>query len=209
MTLPSTLSPPFKRHFRQLAKFTGNAVLSNVQAVKLAPRVVLSADKNRDFAGFVQVAWSVMPCCLSHLNRLVTQRLLCVTRVSLVFAWLMALSVSASPLLSSTSPTDFFTNVASRLLRAELGQDLNRIQVYPTNQYTPEVQPAPAGLRQSLRLHYKTDRSSAGPISQACSVQCSPMIQAPFTSAVTRRKQASASFGHLSVISPIRLSARS
>ncbi len=109
-------------------------MLGNVQLKQL-----WSVDKIRDFVGFDKVAWSAMPCCLSDLNRLVTQRLLSVTRVSLVFAWLMGLSVSASPLLDSATPTEFFTNVASRLLRAELGQDLNRIQVYPTNQYTPEV----------------------------------------------------------------------
>jgi len=36
-------------------------------------------------------------------------------------------------------PIGFFTNVAARLLRSELGVDLNRIQIYPTNQYTPAV----------------------------------------------------------------------
>jgi hypothetical protein len=37
------------------------------------------------------------------------------------------------------NPTSFFTNVASRLLQAQLGVDLNRIQIYPTNEYTPAV----------------------------------------------------------------------
>jgi hypothetical protein len=41
--------------------------------------------------------------------------------------------------VSLESPIGFFTNVASRLLRSELGVDLNRIQIYPTNQYTPSV----------------------------------------------------------------------
>jgi hypothetical protein len=76
---------------------------------------------------------------LSYLGRIFSQRLLGMAALSLLLAWLMALSASASPLLNSASPTDFFTNLATRLLRAELGQDLNRIQVYPTNQYTPEV----------------------------------------------------------------------
>ena len=51
-------------------------------------------------------------------------------------------SVQAGPLINYHSPTDFFTNVAARLLKSELGQlnlDLNNIQVYPTNQYTPSV----------------------------------------------------------------------
>ncbi len=50
---------------------------------------------------------------------------------------LLSSPLSASPLLSVTTPTDFFTNVSGRLLRAELNQDLHRIQLYPANQYTP------------------------------------------------------------------------
>lgn len=80
-----------------------------------------------------------MPIRLSYIGRIFSQRLLGMAALSLLLAWLMALSASASPLLNPASPTDFFTNVATRLLWAELGQDLNRIQVYPTNQYTPEV----------------------------------------------------------------------
>jgi len=45
----------------------------------------------------------------------------------------------AAPLLSLDSPAAFFTNVAARLLRSELVQDLNDIQVFPTNEYTPSV----------------------------------------------------------------------
>jgi hypothetical protein len=37
------------------------------------------------------------------------------------------------------SPVAFFTNVANRLLQSELDLSLNRIQIYPTNQYTPAV----------------------------------------------------------------------
>src|SRR5579859_1820585 len=49
------------------------------------------------------------------------------------------LSGHAAPLLTLDNPTAFFTNVAARLLRSELSLDLNNIQVYPTNQYTPAV----------------------------------------------------------------------
>lgn len=35
------------------------------------------------------------------------------------------------------SPIGFFTNVAARLLSSELNLNLNRLQIYPTNQYTP------------------------------------------------------------------------
>jgi hypothetical protein len=42
--------------------------------------------------------------------------------------------------LYTASPIDFFTNVASRALSQELNLDLNQIQIYPTNQYTPAVQ---------------------------------------------------------------------
>ena len=41
--------------------------------------------------------------------------------------------------LNPAHPLSFFTNVASRLLKAEMNVDLNRIQIWPTNQYTPAV----------------------------------------------------------------------
>ena len=41
--------------------------------------------------------------------------------------------------IPTDSPIGFFTNVASRLLSTELKVDLHRIQIYPTNQYTPAV----------------------------------------------------------------------
>lgn len=41
--------------------------------------------------------------------------------------------------LDTETPLGFFTNFGSRLLKSELKLDLNRIQVYPTNQYTPAV----------------------------------------------------------------------
>jgi hypothetical protein len=46
---------------------------------------------------------------------------------------------TAQATLDTSSPVNFFTNVASRLLQSDLNLDLNRIQVYPTNQYTPSV----------------------------------------------------------------------
>ncbi len=54
-------------------------------------------------------------------------------------SFLLASSAWAGPLISLGAPTDFFTNVATRLLRAEVNLDLTRIQIYPTNQYTPAV----------------------------------------------------------------------
>ena len=56
----------------------------------------------------------------------------CVLMANLVLA-------GATPPLNTESPVGFFTNVASRLLLAELNLDLTRIQIYPTNQYTPAV----------------------------------------------------------------------
>jgi hypothetical protein len=44
-----------------------------------------------------------------------------------------AASVSFDP------PISFFTNIAARLLKSDIGLDLNRIQIYPTNQYSPAV----------------------------------------------------------------------
>jgi hypothetical protein len=41
--------------------------------------------------------------------------------------------------LCTDDPTEFFTNIASRLLTSELNLDLARIQIYPTSQYTPAV----------------------------------------------------------------------
>lgn len=48
-------------------------------------------------------------------------------------------TASAAPLFDTHTPITFFTNVASRLLSSELNVDMSRIQVYPTNQYTPAV----------------------------------------------------------------------
>lgn len=41
--------------------------------------------------------------------------------------------------LPTADPLGFFTNLSSRLLQSELGLSLNRIQIYPTNQYSPAV----------------------------------------------------------------------
>jgi len=46
---------------------------------------------------------------------------------------------AAAPNLNTQSPLGFFTNVASSLLSAQLNLDATRIQIYPTNQYTPAV----------------------------------------------------------------------
>jgi hypothetical protein len=48
-------------------------------------------------------------------------------------------TVPAAPIFNTESPVDFFTNVASRLLSSEMNLDLTRIEIYPTNQYTPAV----------------------------------------------------------------------
>ena len=48
-------------------------------------------------------------------------------------------SAQAGPKLDTSDPLGFFTNLASRLLQSELNLNLTRIQVYPTNQYTPAV----------------------------------------------------------------------
>lgn len=45
----------------------------------------------------------------------------------------------AAAQLSTTNPVSFFTNLSSRFLQAEFGLNLNQIQIYPTNQYTPAV----------------------------------------------------------------------
>ncbi len=46
---------------------------------------------------------------------------------------------AATPQLNPACPLNFFTNVASRLLSSQLKVNLNHIQIYPTNQYTPAV----------------------------------------------------------------------
>jgi hypothetical protein len=45
----------------------------------------------------------------------------------------------AGQLVSTEDPTTFFTTVASRLLGAEMGVNLARIQIFPTNEYTPRL----------------------------------------------------------------------
>lgn len=59
----------------------------------------------------------------------------------LLGCWLCAISlgVHGTPLVSTDNPTAFFTNVANRLLQSQLNMSLDRIQLYPTNQYTPSV----------------------------------------------------------------------
>jgi hypothetical protein len=59
----------------------------------------------------------------------------------LVAAFIVSAAAASQPrpMLSIESPLGFFTNVAARLLRSQLNLELNQIQVYPTNQYTPAV----------------------------------------------------------------------
>ncbi|HTX21890.1 MAG TPA: hypothetical protein VMD27_08560 [Candidatus Aquilonibacter sp.] len=57
---------------------------------------------------------------------------------ALVLAALMTTKVAAQNLNEDT-PVDFFTNVASRLLASQLNVNLTRIEIYPTNQFTPAV----------------------------------------------------------------------
>ncbi len=49
------------------------------------------------------------------------------------------MSVHADPKLDTRNPLGFFTNLSSRLLLSEFNLSLTRIQVWPTNQYTPAV----------------------------------------------------------------------
>ncbi|WP_040547104.1 hypothetical protein [Pedosphaera parvula] len=59
----------------------------------------------------------------------------------LIFFVLLAtlLPSQGQPKLNTETPIGFFTNFAGRLLQSEMGLDLNHIQIYPTNQYTPAV----------------------------------------------------------------------
>src|SRR5438876_11797929 len=43
------------------------------------------------------------------------------------------------PAVDSGTPIDFFTNIASHLLRSQLNLELHRLELYPTNQYGPAV----------------------------------------------------------------------
>lgn len=60
-------------------------------------------------------------------------------RLGAALPLLLALAAQAGPGLNTDSPLGFFTNLASRLLQAELNRELTHIQVHPTNQYTPAV----------------------------------------------------------------------
>lgn len=56
-----------------------------------------------------------------------------------VFVTCGTFATQAGPAVSFSDPTTFFTNVAARLVQAQLGLDLTRLQIYPTNQYTPAL----------------------------------------------------------------------
>ena len=60
-------------------------------------------------------------------------------RLGLLILAVGFLNAPATPGFDTSSPINFFANVASRLLVSELNVDLTRIQIYPTNQYTPSV----------------------------------------------------------------------
>ncbi len=62
-------------------------------------------------------------------------------RISSVVTVIVTLTVTtaAAQNLNAACPLDFFTNVASRLLSSEMNLNLTRIEIYPTNQYTPAV----------------------------------------------------------------------
>ncbi|MFO1477792.1 MAG: hypothetical protein U1F98_14240 [Verrucomicrobiota bacterium] len=57
----------------------------------------------------------------------------------LALVWLLAIVPARAgiPNPQNCLPIDFFTNTAARFLSSQLNLDLDRIQVYPTNQYTP------------------------------------------------------------------------
>lgn len=60
-----------------------------------------------------------------------------------LFLWALTLTATigtAAPPFDTATPVSFFTNVAGRLLSSELHVNLSRLQIYPTNQYTPSVQ---------------------------------------------------------------------
>src|SRR5262245_4742401 len=68
----------------------------------------------------------------------------CHVRPSLLFLALLAMGGvylgvvrAAAPALDL--PENFFTNIASRLLRQQLGMELTQIQIAPTNQYDSAV----------------------------------------------------------------------
>jgi hypothetical protein len=58
--------------------------------------------------------------------------------------WLLALILlvgfeAAASSVGFDPPISFFTNIAARILKSDIGLDLNRIQIYPTNRYSPAV----------------------------------------------------------------------
>jgi len=60
-------------------------------------------------------------------------------KVGLLALLLNAAAVSAGPVFDTSTPLSFFTNVASRLLSAQMNVNLSQLEIYPTNQYTPAV----------------------------------------------------------------------
>ena len=77
----------------------------------------------------------LMPCPPSRLRVFPCAWL----KVGLLALLLNAAAVSAGPVFDTSTPLSFFTNVASRLLSAQMNVNLGQLEIYPTNQYTPAV----------------------------------------------------------------------
>lgn len=58
--------------------------------------------------------------------------------VTIALGWLLVVQAEGA-LVSTEDPAEFFQIVAGRLLQSELGLALDRIQIYPTNQYSAAV----------------------------------------------------------------------
>jgi hypothetical protein len=100
--------------------------------------------------------------------------------------WLLCLflvasgcSLRAAQRISTDSPIGFFTNVAGRLLSSELNLELNRLQIYPTNQYTPAVHRL---LQVAANLHDCTTNRTFGTASSYpyCPTLFRPIVRQTF-----------------------------
>lgn len=100
-----------------------------------------------------------------------------------LLVWLV-IPFSVSAALDPTDPHKFFTNVASRLLKSELNLELTRIQVWPTNQYTPAVHrllQISANLLDATTNRFNTNY----PFFLQCFARCFNGMAMRFTSTVT------------------------
>jgi hypothetical protein len=71
--------------------------------------------------------------------KIIQMRLLPANKFSAVLFLATTFAAAGASQIDSANPICFFTNVASKLLSSQLNVDLTRIEVYPTNQYTPAV----------------------------------------------------------------------